>query len=219
MAEAVKYIDIGKRYGNNIIFTGINLVLNEGDALAVLGPSGSGKTTLLKITGLITPPSEGKLIIYGNDTTGLSNKHLSKLRKIYIGYSFQEPTFMSGLNVLENILLPLYPYLDPHDLRNVKEKAKEMLDELGLKGLEKRMPSSLSTGQRKRVDLARALIKDPKILIVDEPTANLDEESANIIREIIKKLITSNKTVIYAIHMDKKLEEMANKKIKILQYK
>ncbi len=218
MVEAIKYIDIGKRYGSNIIFEGINLVLNEGDALAVLGPSGSGKTTLLKITGLITPPSQGRLIIYGNDTTGLSDKHLSKLRRAYIGYSFQEPTFMSGLNVLENILLPLYPYMDPMELNRFKKKALEMLDELGLKGLEKRIPSSLSTGQRKRVDLARALIKDPKILIVDEPTANLDEESANIIREITKEL-TSHKTVLYAIHMDKQLEKMANKKIKILQYK
>ncbi len=158
-------------------------------------------------------------MIYGYDTSGLNKKQLTMLRRKFIGYSFQEPTFMSGLNVLENILLPLYPYLDSLELRRFKEKALEMLDKLGLKGLEKRMPQSLSTGQKKRVDLIRAMLKNPRILIVDEPTANLDEESSDVIRQIISKLIDSGKTILYALHTDKKLEELATKKINIQEYR
>ena len=210
---------LSKSYGKYLVFKDLDLELSDGDVLAVTGPSGIGKTTLLKIIGLILKPSSGELYIDGVNVSNLDKSGLSDFRKKYIGYSFQEPVFIPSLNVIENILIPLYPYTHGDEFNMLKGYAIELLDKLGLSGLDRRRPSDLSTGQRKRVDLARALIKKPKILIVDEPTANLDEESADIIRETIREARDENRIVIFAAHRDEKLFKIANKKINILEYK
>jgi len=122
-------------------------------------------------------------------------------------------------SVIEHVLIPYYPYASRSELSRVKEGALKILDKLGLSGLDKRRPSDLSTGQRKRVDLARALIKDPKVLIVDEPTANLDEKSADIIRDVIREYREMNRIVIFAAHRDEKLFKIASRKLDITKYK
>ncbi len=215
----IRCVNLSKSYDGELVFKDVTLELDEGDALAVLGPSGSGKTTLLKIIGLLLRPSSGVLYINDVDVTGLREAQLSELRRKYIGYSFQEPTFIPHLDIMDNILIPIIPWVSREELRKYRDKALDLLDRLGLKGLEKRRPDDLSTGQRKRADLARALLKDPKILIVDEPTANLDEESADVIRAIIKEVRDMNKVVIFALHRDRKLVRQANKKLDIERFK
>ncbi len=215
----IRCVNLSKSYDGELVFKDVTLELDEGDALAVLGPSGSGKTTLLKIIGLLLRPSSGVLYINDVDVTGLREAQLSELRRKYIGYSFQEPTFIPHLDIMDNILIPIIPWVSREELRKYRDKALDLLDRLGLKGLEKRRPDDLSTGQRKRADLARALLKDPKILIVDEPTANLDEESADVIRAIIREVRDMNKVVIFALHRDRKLVRQANKKLDIERFK
>lgn len=215
----VRCVNLSKSYDGELVFKDLTLELDEGDALAVLGPSGSGKTTLLKIIGLLLRPSSGTLYIDDVDVTGLGETQLSELRRKYIGYSFQEPIFIPHLDIMDNILIPIIPWVSREELRKYRDEALDILDRLGLKGLEKRRPDDLSTGQRKRVDLARALLKDPRILIVDEPTANLDEESADVIRAIIKEVRDMNKVVIFALHRDRKLVRQANKKLNIEKFK
>jgi ABC-type lipoprotein export system ATPase subunit len=204
---------VAKAYGFNTVIEDINISLARGENLAVTGPSGCGKTTLLKIMGLLDKPTKGKIFIRENDTSTMNEGDLAKMRRLYIGYSFQEPTFIPTLNVLENVLLPIYPWKTWGEIKVYEKKAIELLGLLGLSGLKKRRPGDLSTGQRKRVDLARAIIKEPEILIVDEPTANLDENSAEIIAETLKACIDSGGTLIFAAQKDSELLKLAQKQI------
>lgn len=215
MGIIIECRDLPKEYGGKIIFRNLSIKISSGDALAVIGPSGSGKTILLRIIGLISKPSSGRLIIMGIDTSRLDTNGLNELRQRYLGYSFQEPLFINSLNVLDNVILPLAPFTNKSDLGRVRYSAMELLRQLGLRELFSYHPYKLSTGERKRVDLARALIKNPSILIVDEPTANLDEESADIIHGILRGMIAEGKIVIYAFHRDDNLMRMASKKLYI----
>lgn len=217
MSPLIECIGIGKKFGRIWVFRGLSHKFHEGKAVAILGPSGSGKTTLLKILGLISRPSEGILRFKGiNVYNERDNLHL--LRRS-VGYSFQEPIFINKISVLDNLLLPILPYTKRSDLIHYKRRAIEILDNMGLVKYLNYKPAKLSTGEKKRIDLARALVKDPEVLIVDEPTANLDEVSANIIREILINTKNDGKLVIYALHKDKKLIRMADEKIQILNYK
>ncbi len=203
---------------DKFLFRGLNVAANEGDMIAVIGPSGIGKTTLLKILGLLMRPREGKVIIRGIDTSEYPERKLYILRRRYIGYSFQEPLFIPTLNVLDNILLPVYPFSKGEDLIKYKRRAVGLLESFGLKGMEDKKPDTLSTGERKRVDIIRAIIKKPDLLLLDEPTANLDEESASIIRDMIETMSGEAKAIIYAVHVDKALFGMANKRINLRVY-
>ena len=207
--------DLSMWFPDKFLFRGLNITVDEGDMVAVVGPSGVGKTTLLKILGLLIRPKEGKVIIRGVDTTEYPERKLYILRRKYIGYSFQEPLFIPTLNVLDNILLPIYPYIKGEEFVKSKRRAIELLEFFGLKDMDNRRPDTLSTGERKRVDIIRAIIKKPDLLILDEPTANLDEESASIIRESVRELSEEAKAIVYAVHVDQELINMANKRIEI----
>jgi len=217
MSSLIECIDIGKKFGRIWVFRGLSYKFYEGRAVAILGPSGSGKTTLLKILGLISRPSEGILRFKGMNVYDEGDK-LHFLRR-FVGYSFQEPIFINNISVLDNLLLPILPYAGRSDLILYRRRAIEILDHMGLAKYLDYKPAKLSTGEKKRIDLARALIKDPEVLVVDEPTANLDEVSANIIREILLNAKNNGKLVIYALHKDEKLIRMADEKIHILNYK
>jgi len=215
---AVVLKGVGRTFKNLPIFKSIDLTVKWGEAVAIVGPSGIGKTTLLRIIGTLDNPTEGKVRVCESDVNTLDTRELAELRWNCLGFSFQEPVLLPGLTALDNILLPCIPRVGPAELRQFKERAMMLLEALGLKDRIGFKPHQLSVGQRKRVDLARALINSPKVLIADEPTTNLDEESAQIIAEMLKKRLEEGFAIILATHRDQNLLSMASIKLELLKY-
>jgi putative ABC transport system ATP-binding protein len=187
----------------------INLELSKGDFVAVAGPSGSGKTTLMNVIGLIDKPSEGNVRIEGRETAGLSRKELTRLRRECIGFVFQSFNLLPVLNVFENVELPLViGRCGTRAERRVR--VEYLLEEVGLADRSRHRPAELSGGQQQRVAIARALVTSPKIVIADEPTANLDSANGGRILELMKKVNREEgSTFIFSTH-DPDIWKMAN---------
>ena len=178
----------------------INLIINEGEYVAIMGPSGSGKSTLLNMIGCLDRPSSGKYHLGGQDVSKLDDDNLSLIRGARIGFVFQSFNLISQLNIIENIEIPMYYQgLSEH---NSLERAMELAALVGLGDRTKHRPSELSGGQQQRVAIARALSNDPLIVLADEPTGNLDSESGADILKILDKLHQEGKTLITVTHDD-----------------
>jgi putative ABC transport system ATP-binding protein len=174
----------------------VSLKIKEGEFLSIVGPSGSGKSTLLAIMGCLDRPTKGKVYLFGKDISKLNDNQLSEFRKKYIGFIFQQYYLFSYLNALENVQISLRISGNSN-----LEKARELLNNVGLGDRLYNYPNQLSGGQQQRVVIARALAKDPKLILADEPTANIDEKSANEVLDILKKLNEDeNKTIIIVTH-------------------
>lgn len=181
---------LSKSFNGQVVLDDINLEIQEGEILAILGESGTGKSVLLKsMMGLIKPDS-GKILINGKEITQLAEKELLKIRK-KIGYLFQEGALYDFMNVFENIAFPLEEHTDL-DQQAIEAKVKKVLEVVDLAGIERKYPSELSGGMKKRVGLARSIILGSKILFCDEPTSGLDpirsRDISNLIRDISKGL-------------------------------
>ncbi|MCX6004773.1 MAG: ABC transporter ATP-binding protein [Chloroflexi bacterium] len=188
----------------------VDLSIKDGEFISIVGPSGSGKSTLLYLLGLLDSPSKGSITIRGKETSGLEERELVKLRRENIGFVFQQFLLLPTLNVRENMELPLL-----FSKKNGKpEKITEIIDMLGLSHREKHLPHQLSGGEMQRVSIARALINQPKILMADEPTGNLDSATAEKIYEIFKKLNQAGLTLIVVTH-NMELATMAHRVIKL----
>jgi putative ABC transport system ATP-binding protein len=184
----------------------ISLKIKEGEFLSIVGPSGSGKSTLLAIMGCLDRPTKGKVYLFGKDISKLNDNQLSEFRKKYIGFIFQQYYLFSYLNALENVQISLRISGNSN-----LEKAKELLNKVGLGDRLYNYPNQLSGGQQQRVVIARALAKDPKLILADEPTANIDEKSANEVLDILKKLNEDeNRTIIIVTH-DLRVAEKTNR--------
>jgi putative ABC transport system ATP-binding protein len=189
---------------------GISLELSRGDFIAVAGPSGSGKTTLMNIIGLIDKPSGGSVRIEGRETAGLSRKKLTRLRRECIGFVFQSFNLLPVLNVFENVELPLVISRKGGSKKERRERVEYLLEEVGLADRRRHRPPELSGGQQQRVAVARALVASPKIVIADEPTANLDSANGGRILELMKKVNREEgSTFIFSTH-DPDIWKMAN---------
>lgn len=181
-----------------LVLRGINLKVNEGEFVAITGPSGSGKSTLMNIIGLLDVPTSGVYKLNNKNVTGLSEDDLSFVRNREIGFVFQSFNLLSRFSSLENVILPaVYAGMD-EDLRI--KKATDLLTSVGLKDRIYNHPNQLSGGQQQRVAIARALINDPKIILADEPTGNLDTKSGEDVMNILKKLNSEGKTIILITH-------------------
>lgn len=194
--------NLGKVYKNQVgsdtvALKSINLEIERGSMVAVMGPSGSGKSTLLHLLGGIDIPSTGKVLIEGKDIYKLDDRELSKFRNTNIGFVFQFHYLLSEFSALENVAMPLL-------IRKEKDAMKisrDILDRLGLGDRLSYKPAMLSGGQQQRVAIARAIVSNPKILIADEPTGNLDSENAKNVINMIKDISESTgMTVIIATH-------------------
>jgi putative ABC transport system ATP-binding protein len=163
---------------------GIDLQIGEGEFVGIWGPSGSGKTTLLNLIGAIDEPTEGHLAIANKDISSLSDNRRSELRSETIGYVFQGFNLVPVLSALENVMLPLQ--IQGTSSREAKQRALYRLEEVGLNEFVHHRPSKMSGGQQQRVAIARALAGDPSLVIADEPTANLDTETARMIVSIMR---------------------------------
>ncbi len=180
----------------------VSLRINEGEFIAIMGPSGSGKSTLMHVLGLLDRPDSGEYCFDNNDLTKFSDKDLAIIRNKLVGFVFQQFNLLPRMTALENVELPLI-YAGRRDLI---EKAKEKLVLVGLQDRIKHHPNELSGGQQQRVSIARSLVNEPKIILADEPTGNLDSKSKEEIISVLKRLNEQGKTVIIVTHE----QEVAN---------
>lgn len=189
---------------------GVNLDIKDGDFVAVAGPSGSGKSTLLNIIGLIDSFTAGSLIINEINIANQNRRELSRLRRDLIGFIFQSFNLLPVLNVFENIELPLLISKKGGSKAQRREKIEFLLEETGLADRRSHYPSELSGGQQQRVAIARALVTSPRIVIADEPTANLDSDTGEKILGLMKTINKEEKTTfIFSTH-DPEIWEMAD---------
>ena len=163
----------------------VSVEFQEGEFVSIVGTSGSGKSTLLSIVGTLDSPTGGKLLFNGEDTKHLSQKQLADFRFNHIGFIFQQFHLLPTLTALENVMSPLFARKVSY---NKKQRAEEVLSKVGLSDKLNSLPSQLSGGQQQRVAIARALIHEPKWLLADEPTGNLDTENSEFIFDLLSSL-------------------------------
>ncbi|MBU4198802.1 MAG: ABC transporter ATP-binding protein [Verrucomicrobia bacterium] len=197
----IKLIHVTKTYflGDGVqALRNASLTIAPNDYVGILGPSGSGKSTLLYMMGLLDIPTEGTVIFEGRDTARLSDVELSALRGKSIGFVFQFYHLVPHLTVMENVELPLYYQgLDPWERH---DRAKVQISKVNLSHRARHLPAELSGGERQRVAIARALVTDPRLILADEPTGNLDSRSGAEILAILEQLHTQGKTVVMITH-------------------
>jgi putative ABC transport system ATP-binding protein len=201
--EIIRMEELSKIYDTGDIqveaLKAINLTIHKGEFIAIMGASGSGKSTLMNIIGCLDRPTEGRYILEGVDVMEKSDDQLSAVRNKKIGFVFQSFNLISRTSALKNVELPMvYGRIDPEER---KERAKELLRNVGLEDRAHHMPNELSGGQKQRVAIARALANKPQIILADEPTGNLDSQSSVEIMEIFSVLNRKEgNTVIIVTH-------------------
>ncbi|MEI8605088.1 ABC transporter ATP-binding protein [Pseudoalteromonas sp. B160] len=179
----------------------INLTVTEGDFLAIMGPSGCGKSTLLSILGMLDSPSAGSFEFAGTDIAGYSEKQLAELRKASIGFVFQSFNLIDELTVFENVELPLqYQKISKSER---KDRVEAILKRVGIDHRGEHLPQQLSGGQQQRVAVARALVINPKLILADEPTGNLDSKNGDEVMAMLRELNREGTTVIMVTHSEK----------------
>ncbi len=184
----------------------------EGELLLIIGPSGSGKTTLLSLLGCVIYPSSGRLWVDGLEVNNLKDRQLAKLRLNTIGFVFQNFNLLAPLTAEDNVMMPLR--LQGVNYREAKRRAQSALEFVGMLDRRRNLPKQLSGGQQQRVAIARALVTNPKILLCDEPTASLDQDSFGVVMEELRSLADQGKAVCVVTH-DPRLKTYADRVIEV----
>lgn len=196
------------------ILDDINLEIKSGEFTSIIGPSGSGKSTLMYLLGLLDQPTEGIIYLDTIDTSTLSDERVSKLRNEFIGFVFQQFNLINKLTVLENILLPTI-YHEGQLSFNPQERAADLMKRFGIDHRAKSFPNKISGGEQQRVSIARALILDPKLILADEPTGNLDSKTGLIILDLLEELSVKDKKTVLIITHDEYVADRTKNQIKI----
>lgn len=217
--EIVKMEDVSKIYGGGetkvVALDGINLTIKEGEFVSIMGPSGSGKTTLLNMLGALGKPTAGDIQLGSTKISSVPERKLYKVRRKMVGFVFQSYYLVSTLNALQNVLIPTLPMGSD----NFEDRAQELLKQVGL---EKRMhhkPSQLSGGEQQRVAIARALINEPRVVLADEPTGNLDSKTAEGIMKILTELNRKRGVTLVVVTHEKEIAETADRVVHLLDGK
>ena len=195
---------------------GISLSIGTGEFIALMGPSGCGKSTLLNILGMLDSPTGGEYYFMGQEVSGLSEKGRSQARKGNIGFVFQSFNLIDEMTVFENIELPLL-YLK-RNVADRRKKVKEILEYMQIPELKSRFPYQLSGGQQQRVALARAVVFEPKLILADEPTGNLDLENSRNIMNLLSQLNQEGITILLVTH-EKDFADYSHRIVNILDGK
>ena len=210
-------INVHKTYNHGTnklhILKGIHLSVRQGDVLSIVGPSGAGKSTLLHILGALDLPSEGKIVLDGEDIYQLNDRQRSSLRNKKIGFVFQFYHLLPELTALENVLLPALVKGDLKNPASLETRGLDLLDRVGLGKRASHRPNQLSGGEQQRAAIARALINDPKIVFCDEPTGNLDSETGRDIIELLMNLNTKNKQTLVIVTHDDGIARLSHKTV------
>jgi len=213
VSSFIELVDVTKLYGEKgtavRAVDGISFRAQRGEWIAIMGPSGSGKTTLLNLIGCLDQPSGGALLIDGTDTAKLRRGELARFRSETIGFIFQQFHLVPHLTALENVMLAQYF----HSMTDETE-ALAALRQVGMEARAKHLPSQLSGGEQQRVAIARALVNDPKIILADEPTGNLDAENQRIVFQILSDLHAQGRTIVMVTH-DEAAGKLAERRLNL----
>jgi len=202
--ELIRAVNLEKEYpsaGDTVVpvLKDINFAINTGEFVAIMGHSGSGKSTLMNVLGCLDTPTRGHYFLTGKDTAKMSSDQLAELRNRVIGFVFQGFNLLPRVNIRDNVGLPLL-YADVSRSER-RERAAAMLQQVGLEGYGDRLSSQLSGGQQQRVAIARALVTNPKLILADEPTGNLDSQTSEEIMALFRDLNVERKiTVVLVTH-------------------
>lgn len=201
-SPVVEVVDVRKSYvmGTETVsvLNGIGFEVHRGEFVSIVGPSGSGKSTIMNLLGCLDRPTSGTIRINGQDIGQMDDKRLAHLRGMEIGFVFQKYNLVPRLTVLENVLLPTYANKRPNT--DVRRRAVELLDMVGLADKLSHKPAELSGGQSQRVAIARALINEPTIILADEPTGALDSKSGNDVMNLFSEMNKKGATIIMITH-------------------
>jgi lipoprotein-releasing system ATP-binding protein len=210
----LKAKDIHKHYGQLEVLKGVELELNKGEIVSIVGPSGSGKSTLLHILGTLDRPDKGEITISDNRINSLSDKQLAVFRNNNVGFVFQFHHLLPEFTAIENVSIP--GWINGRKKKEVADRAKSLLESLGLGKRLDNKPNALSGGEQQRVAVARALINDPLIIFADEPTGNLDSANARELHQLFFDLRKQmNQTFLIVTHN----EELARMSDRVLHMK
>jgi len=199
MTRLIELEDVTKVYAHSVLaLDRVSFEVTAGEWVAIMGPSGSGKTTLLNLLGCLDRPSQGVVRIAGIETARLSGRELTRFRAESAGFIFQQYHLIPYLSAIENVMIAQYF----HSMTDEGE-ARRALDKVGLGGRAAHLPSELSGGEQQRVSIARALINQPKIILADEPTGNLDAANSQIVLEILDRLHQEGHTILMVTHAEK----------------
>ncbi|MBN2795280.1 MAG: ABC transporter ATP-binding protein [Clostridia bacterium] len=217
MANLIELNKVSKIYGTQVqtkVLHEIDLEIEEGSFNGIIGASGSGKSTLLNIIGTLDQPTSGIIKINNIETHLMRNKALAKLRNETIGFVFQFHYLLPEFTALENVLMPYYikgKKIDKH----MNERAQELLELVGLTKVMNNLAGNMSGGQQQRTAIARALINNPKLILADEPTGNLDSETTEQVYELLREIHRDYKTTFVIITHDRRIAEKTDRIIEI----
>jgi len=193
---------------------GIDLTVEQGEFTTIFGPSGSGKTTLLNLIGCLDRPTAGTVVFNGQELGGLDKKALAMVRRHHVGFVFQSYNLIPVLTAYENVEFAIR-LVNKYEKKEIRDRVLRILDAVGLAGLEDRKPNELSGGQKQRVAIARALVKEPKLILADEPSANLDSKTSEEVLQVMLKMNQElGTTFIFSTH-DPRVMEYARRLIEI----
>lgn len=219
MSALVEVRDLVKTYGEGEaetrVLKGLDLELAEGDLAALLGPSGSGKSTLLTILGTLMQPTSGQHLMLGEDLTRARDAALTEFRNRHIGFVFQFHHLLPDFTALENVIFPT-AISNGRETAAARRRGEELLERVGLAERIDFRATQLSGGQKQRVAIARALMNQPELVLADEPTGNLDRESASQVMELIAEINTEEKTTFLISTHDEKIAAACRRQIKVV---
>ena len=213
MCEMIEIKGINKRYGTLQVLDNVNVTINRGELVTIVGPSGAGKTTLLQIVGTLDSPDGGKVLYEGKDVLQLKERELARFRNKSIGFVFQFHQLLPEFSTLENVAIPAL--IGGAKQKDAEDRAKELLDYMGLSGRLDHKPSELSGGERQRVAVARALVNRPAVVLADEPSGSLDTKNKQELHRLFFRLREEMKQTFVIVTHDESLAGDADRVLRM----